>query len=400
MTPLFYLAIILLGGVLFGRLVKYLRLPNVTGYILCGLILGPYVLNIISEPVVTSFSIFSDVALGFIAFTIGCEFKGSYIKKVGSMPVIIAVFEAVVAVIFVTVALYIYTGDLAYSLMLGSIAAATAPAATILVIKQYQAKGEFTETLMSVVALDDAVAIICFGLAMAAAKYLTSTGENVLMNILTPFYEIGISLVIGIVLGLLFKIPLKMFKKQSNRTSLIIAFVFVCVGVTYLVGGSMLLACMAFGCTFINADKNGDEMLRIVDTITPPIFVIFFVESGASLNVSLLPSLGVIGVIYVLLRVAGKMLGSYIGSEISHAPGSVKKYLGLALVPQAGVAIGLSLICQQVYPAAGASIRAVILCATLIYEIIGPMLSKISLEKAGEITIEKRIKKPVFESQI
>ena len=218
MTPLFYLAIILLGGVLFGRLVKYLRLPNVTGYILCGLILGPYVLNIISEPVVTSFSIFSDVALGFIAFTIGCEFKGSYIKKVGSMPVIIAVFEAVVAVIFVTVALYIYTGDLAYSLMLGSIAAATAPAATILVIKQYQAKGEFTETLMSVVALDDAVAIICFGLAMAAAKYLTSTGENVLMNILTPFYEIGISLVIGIVLGLLFKIPLKMFKKQSNRT--------------------------------------------------------------------------------------------------------------------------------------------------------------------------------------
>ena len=146
----------------------------------------------------------------------------------------------------------------------------------------------------------------------------------------------------------------------------------------------MLLACMAFGCTFINADKNGDEMLRIVDTITPPIFVIFFVESGASLNVSLLPSLGVIGVIYVLLRVAGKMLGSYIGSEISHAPGSVKKYLGLALVPQAGVAIGLSLICQQVYPAAGASIRAVILCATLIYEIIGPMLSKISLEKAAK----------------
>jgi Kef-type K+ transport system membrane component KefB len=393
MTPLFYLAIILLGGVLFGRLVKYLRLPNVTGYIICGLIFGPYVLNIIPQSTVISFSIFSDVALGFIAFTIGCEFKGSYLKRVGSMPIVIAIFESVVAVILVTIGLYVYTRDFSFSLMLGSIAAATAPAATILIIKQYRAKGETTETLMSVVALDDAVAIICFGLAMAAVKFLSSTGSNMLLNILTPFYEIGISIVIGFVLGILFELPLKMFKKTSNRTCLIIAFVFVCVGLTNLVGGSPLLGCMAFGCTFININKKGFEIQDIVDIITPPIFVIFFVESGASLDITILPSLGIVGIIYILFRVIGKIFGAYTGAVITKAPQNVKKYLGLALIPQAGVAIGLSLLFEQAYPAIGGSIKAVILCATLIYEIIGPAVSKYALVKAGDITVEKMLQK-------
>ncbi|MDD4002958.1 MAG: cation:proton antiporter, partial [Clostridia bacterium] len=212
------------------------------------------------------------------------------------------------------------------------------------------------------------------------------------INILTPFYEIGISIVIGFILGILFELPLKMFKKTSNRTCLIIAFVFICIGLTNLSGGSPLLGCMAFGCTFINLNKKGFQIQEIIDIITPPIFVIFFVESGASLDVTLLPALGVVGIIYVLFRVIGKILGSYTGAVITKAPQNVKKYLGLALIPQAGVAIGLSLLFEQAFPAIGGSIRAVVLCATLIYEIIGPVMSKYALVKSGDITVEKMIK--------
>jgi Kef-type K+ transport system membrane component KefB len=393
MSSLFYLAILLLGGVFFGRLVKYLKLPNVTGYIICGLIIGPYVLNIVPKQAISSFEIFSDVALGFIAFTIGCEFKGSYLKKVGSTPIVIALFEAVCAVILVTTALYLFTKDIKFSLMLGSIAAATAPAATILIIRQYKAKGPVTQMLMSVVALDDAVAIICFGIATAITKYLSNTNASVLINILTPVYEIAVSLGIGVALGFLFMLPLKLFKKKSNRTCLLIGFVFICIAVGKIVEGSSLLACMAFGTTYINLDKKSADVQDILDAITPPIFIIFFVESGAQFDLNIITSLGWVAAIYMILRVIGKIGGSYTGASLMKASPEIRKYLGYTLIPQAGVEIGLALLCVQQFPAFGEKVRAVILCATLVYEIIGPLVCKIALQKAKEINIQKRIKK-------
>ncbi len=387
MSALFYLGIMLLCGLLFGRLAKLVGLPNVTGYLVAGLVIGPYVLKILSSEMVASAALVSEMALGFIALSIGAEFKLSYFKDVGIMSIVIAITEGVFAIVFVVAGLLIAGYELPFALVLGAIASATAPAATIMVIRQYNAHGPVTKTLLSVVALDDAVALIAFGFAATAAKSLNNTAgnENMIMSILEPFIEVGLSLVIGTVMAFIMLIPLHFFKKQSNRMCASVGFVFVTSALADFTGASALLTCMMLGAVLANITKDSEDVFKITDTITPPIFMMFFVVSGAQLNITLIPTIGVIGVIYMLMRVAGKIFGAWIGAVITKAPSAVKKYLGLTLVPQAGVAIGLTLVADTAVPQYAGQIRAVVLCGTLIYELVGPVISKMALTAAGEI---------------
>jgi Kef-type K+ transport system membrane component KefB len=386
LNMLFYLALVLLSGLIFGRLVKLIKLPNVTGYLIAGLLIGPYLFNLVPLKVTNQLGLISEMALAFIAFSIGSEFKISYLKKVGLTPVVIAIFEALTASVVVTVVLIIFKFDIKVALLLGAIAAATAPAATIMVVRQYDAKGPVAETLLSVVALDDAVALISFGFAMAIVNSMLYPNEvSLVMSIVSPFIEIIGSILLGFLLGILFTIPLRYFKKDSNRLIITAAFVFLGSSLASMLGLSSLLLCMCMGAMLINISQAANSILKLVDTVTPPIFLMFFVVSGMELDISIIPKIGVIGTIYVICRVIGKVSGASIGAAIMKAPESVKKYLGLTLVPQAGVAIGLSLVAANAIPDLGQTIRPVILCATLIYELVGPGITKFSLEKAGEI---------------
>lgn len=381
-----YLAIAIFAGLFSGKLMKKFKLPNVTGYIIFGLIIGPYVLGILPEDVVSKMTIISDVALGFIAFSIGSEFKLSYLKKIGKSPVIIAFCEGFGAVLLVDLALILAGCDIKFSLVLGAIASATAPAATIMVVKQYKAKGPVTDTLLPVVAIDDAVALIAFGISVAVAKIIGSTGNvDILSVIISPVIEIIGGLLFGAVLGFILSALIKWFTGRGNRLSVAIAMVCLCVGISAICGFSSLLACMAMGAIFINTSKRYNELFQLTDRFTPPLFLLFFVVSGAELNVGILPSVGVIGIVYIIVRVLGKMSGASLGAIIGKASPEVKKYLGPTLIPQAGVAIGLSMAAVTVVPEFGANIRAIILCATIIYELVGPVITKITLIKAGEI---------------
>ncbi len=379
------LGIMLFTGLAFGRLAKLVKLPNVTGYLVAGLVFGPCFLNLFHAELLPSLDIISDVALGFIAFAVGSEFKLSYLKKVGSGPVIIAVFEAVMAVVVVFLSLIALGYPADFSLVLSSIAAATAPAATIMVVRQYNARGPLTDTLLTVVALDDAVALMAFGIASAAAQAIGGQSTSILVTVMTPIIEIVGALGIGFALGLLFLFPMKYFKKDGNRLIIVCGFIFFAVGLANLLNLSSLLLIMAMGATLINVAKVQNTIPRIADFVTPPIFLLFFVISGAELDASVLPTIGLVGVTYVVMRVAGKWLGAMLGAFIAKSPSVVKKYLGPTLLPQAGVAIGLSLIATESFPAYGAKIRAVILCGTFIYELIGPAVSKFALKAAGEI---------------
>ncbi len=386
-TVLFYLALILLSGLIFGRAVKLIKLPNVTGYLLAGIILGPYCLKLLSPDLVSELELISEMALAFIAFSIGSEFKLSYLKKVGNMVIIIATAAALLAAVLVTASLVIIGVEFEIALLLGAIASATAPAATVMVIKQYNARGPVTESLLSVVAIDDAIAIILFGFSMAIVNSMQYPGETpAAMSIVMPVIEIVGSLLIGALLGFLFTFPLKYFKKDSNRLIITTGFVFFASAIASVMNLSPLLLCMSMGAVLVNISNSARAIFTLADGVTPPIYLMFFVVSGAGLNISILPEVGLIGVVYIVTRFVGKVFGSYYGSVITKAPDTVKKYLGLTLIPQAGVAIGLSLIASRGLPMYAQPIRAVVLSATFVYELIGPILTKVSLKKAGELS--------------
>lgn len=382
----FYLALSLFLALIAGKIVKQVKLPNVTGYLIMGLIAGPYCLNLVPADMVSKLSIIPEIALGFIAFSIGSEFKLSYLKKVGKAPIIIAILEAVGAVVFVDLALILTGNDIAFSLVLGAIAAATAPAATLMVVKQYKAKGPVTDTLLPVVALDDAAALMCFGLSVAVAKSINSTGGvSIISTILNPVIEIVGALLVGAIFGVVFRFLVKYYTGRGNRLAITYAMIFLCIGVCDYIGWSALLACMAMSAILVNTSNASDVVFEQVDRMTPPIFMLFFFLSGADLNLRMLSKVGVIGVIYIIFRVIGKVVGAAIGGKISNAKPIVQKYLGFTLIPQAGVAIGLAATSMTVVPEYGETIRTIILCGTVIYELIGPVTTKIALKKAGEI---------------
>ena len=386
MNLLLHLSILLLAGLLGSFVIKFVKLPDVTGYLILGLLVGPSVLGLLDEAAIGQMSVASDIALAFIAFTVGGEFKLSYFKRVGATPIVIAVFESFFAVGLVVAGLLAAGYNLPFALCLGSIAAATAPAATVMVIKQYHARGPVTECLLSVVAIDDATALIAFGVATSMAKTLESGAALSLYSALgSPLLEVGASLLLGFALGCAYTFALRFFKEKGTQLTLTIAFILLGAAVADELDLSALLLCMMFSATFTNLARLSNEVYSAIDRFTPPIFCLFFVLSGADLKLSVLPSIGVVGVIYVVLRVVGKWIGAALGARLMHADANIQKYLGPALLPQAGVAIGLSFLAQQVVPQYADTIRAVILCGTLIYELIGPAVSKTTLQKAGEI---------------
>ncbi len=385
-TILFDIAIITICGLLFGRLAKFVRMPNVTGYLIAGLVLGPCLLNVIPENMVSGLSVVSDMALGFIAFSIGSQFKMSYFKEVGWTPIVIAITESVGAVLFVTLTLIVFGVNLQLSILLGAIAAATAPAQTISVINQYQAKGSLTSMLLSVVALDDAVALICFGFATTIVKVM-GTGSFTVLSVLQPFYEILISFVIGAAAGLLMTLFFRWFKKPNNRLCVVVGFVMASTWTANTVGGSALLTCMALGAMLANIFDDIENVLKVTDSFTPPLFMIFFVVSGAGFDVKSLAGIGFIGIIYVIMRVIGKIIGAYLGGRIMKADSKICKYLGPTLMPQAGVALGLLMVAAAAVPQYAKEIRTIILCSTFIYSIAGPVAAKAALVKSGEIVL-------------
>ncbi|MDD2458302.1 MAG: cation:proton antiporter [Eubacteriales bacterium] len=382
---LLYISLILFGGLLVGRFVKLFNLPNVTGYLIAGLILGPSLANFIPADMVRNFSLVSDMTLGFIAFSIGSEFKFSYFKEVGTTPVIVAIMEACGAMLLVTLTLLLFGTDLRLALLFGAIASATAPAQTLMVVQQYRARGPMTSLLMSVVALDDAVALIAFGFATTIVNSMNHPGTNMLFSIAEPFIELVISLVVGAALAFVMMIFLRYFKKPSNRISILLAFIFLIIYLADRLHGSPLLACMAMGTVLVNWLDDIEDLTRVAQGVTPPLFVIFFVISGAGLDFKALSGIGVVGIIYIVVRVLGKHFGAWFGATITRSEQKIRTYLGLTLMPQAGVALGLVIVAAKAVPEYAAQINVVILSSTFIYSLIGPSAAKYALVKAGEI---------------
>ena len=419
-----YIAVLLLAALLSTRLMKIFKLPNVTGYIVTGIVMGPFVFGLLfnnftydgikDSPIylyIDKIKWVSTIALGFIAFSIGTSFKKSVLNTVGKRVVIITVLEALFASIFVIAALvgvhFIFPEQVSWELVLtlGAIAAATAPAATLMVIKQYRARGPLVDTLLPVVALDDAAALILFAVLFQIAMTMAGGGSfDVYKMIVKPILEIIISLSIGVAFGFLISFMNKFFKSRNNRLIICIFSIFACCGLYYLfkskyLGGfelSSLLMCMMVGAIYTNLRDDSGKTLDVMDRFTSPIYLMFFVISGASLDLTIFFSkngLIVMGIalVYIIFRVVGKWTGAFAGASISNCEPKVKKYLGFALIPQAGVAIGLATTANTLFlshpntEVAGTMVIAIILTSTLVYELIGPLVSKFALKKAGEI---------------
>lgn len=425
-----YVALLLLAGLLSTRVMKYLKLPNVTGYIVTGILMGPFVFGLLFNSFdfasaknsyiyeyISKLTWVSNVALGFIAFSIGTSFKMSTIKAVGKKVVIITIFESFGASLLVILALLIahYVApekiSISLALTLGAIAAATAPAATLMIIKQYKAKGEMVDTLLPVVALDDASALILFSILFQIASSLSTGGDfDVYKMVGKPIIEIIISIGIGAILGLIISFLNKLFNSRNNKLILCIITVFVSLGIYYLfkdkvfveqTGGfelSSLLMCMMAATIYTNLAKNSNQTFDLLDRFTSPIFMMFFVLSGANLDLSIFGrkegvTIIIVAAIYIVARVIGKWSGAAFGAKVSKCSKEVTSYLGFALIPQAGVAIGLATNASSLFKGnpeleyTGSLILAVILTTTLVYELVGPLVAKWALTKANCISL-------------
>ena len=408
MQTLLTLSVALFVGLMLSRLAKVLKLPAVTAYLVAGILVGPYVLGqlgieglgFISHADVKSYSIIADVALGFIAFSIGNEFRLSHLKNTGKQATIIGVCQAVVATLLVDAALiglhFLMPDKLSLpaAIILGAIASATAPAATLMVVRQYKAKGPLTDILLPIVALDDAVGLGLFAVSFGVAKALVSGKIDVLSIIVEPILEVILSLLLGALIGWLFNFFEKFFHSRSKRLSMSVAFILVAVALSQLkfeiagihVAFSSLLVCMMLGTMFCNICDFSEELMERVERWSAPLLVLFFVISGAELELSVFTdwAIVVIGIVYILARSIGKYSGAFVSAKAVKCEPSIVKYLGITLLPQAGVALGMAMK-AQVLGADGLMAANITLFAVLIYEIVGPMLTKISLQKAGEI---------------
>lgn len=411
MEALFSMAIAVAAGLLLSRPAKLLKLPAVTSYLIAGILIGPFCLGrlgipglgFISEMNVKDYSIFCDVALGFIAFTIGNEFRLPQLKKIGKQATVIGIFQALVTAVLVDIVLVAFhfampdVLSIEMAITLGAIATATAPAATLMVVRQYKAKGKLTDILLPVVALDDAVGLIVFAISFGVAKGMASGSFDFFSVLVNPLVEIVLSLLLGTVIGIVFSFTEKFFHSRSKRLSLSITFVLLTVGISMLefhvgpvhIAFSSLLVCMMVGTMFCNICDFSADIMDRVDRWTAPLFILFFVLSGAELDLSVFGNgiIVLIGVIYILARSAGKYLGAYSSAKFTKCDPSITKYLGITLLPQAGVAIGMSMQ-AAVLPGSGDVIRNITLFAVLVYELIGPTLTKMALIKSGDIELK------------
>lgn len=406
------LSIALLSGLLLSRLAKKVHLPAVTAYLIAGVLIGPFVLGALDIPGIgitaaqlKGFGIISDLALGFIAFSMGNEFRLAQLKIIGRQATVIGIFQALFTTVVVDIfliALHFMIPDklsLPAALVLASVATATAPAATLMVVKQYKAKGPVTDVLLPVVALDDAVGLVVFAISFGVAKSLSTGSVDVLTVILEPLLEVVFSLGLGFIMGLLFTFCERYFHSRSKRMAVTVTFVMLTVAISSLqfhigsihVSFSSLLACMMLGSVFCNFCDVSEELMERADRWTTPILILFFVISGAELELSVFADVAVvvIGIVYIIARSLGKYFGAGISARMSNCGPNIVKYLGITLLPQAGVALGMAIKAIELGPD-GAIVRNITLFAVLIYEIVGPFLTKVALTKAGDIQAEGR----------
>lgn len=410
MEILLSIAFALLAGLLMTRLVKRWHLPAVTAYLVAGVLIGPNCLGLLgvrglgfpSFDAVGALSLISDVALGFIAFSIGNEFRLTALRKTGRQAAVVAVIQALAATALVDVVLlllHLALGEklpVSTCIVLGAVATATAPAATMMVVNQYKAKGKLTDLLLPIVALDDAVGLVVFAVSFGVAKTMTSGSFSLLAVLVNPLLEIVGSLLLGAALGWLFSLVERLFHSNSKRLSVAVTFVILAAALSKLelplggelrLGFSPLLVCMMVGTIFCNLCDFSEEIMFKTERWTAPLYVLFFVLSGAELDLRVFAELAVvgIGVAYILARSAGKYFGASFGARLMKCDKNVCKYLGITLLPQAGVALGMSVTVAAQMGREGAIIRDIILFSVLVYELVGPILTKIALTKSGDI---------------
>ena len=408
MSTLLSISVALLVGLLMTRVFKPLRLPNVTSYLIAGVLIGPYVIGRLgvdglgfnSMSAVSALSLVAEVALGFIAFSIGTEFKLEDLKKTGKQATIIGIVQAFVATLFVDIALYmlhIIMPDkitLAQVLTLGAIATATAPAATLMVVRQYKAKGPLTDILLPIVALDDAVGLIVFAVSFGIAKTLVLGTVDFVSILINPLIEIICSLLLGALMGYILTQLEKMFNSNTNRLNMTITFVFLTVALSMMdfnigpvhISFSSLLVCMMLGTVFCNICPLSFDLMEKSERWTSPLLALFFVISGAELQLGVFGdwAIIVIGMVYIIFRSLGKYFGSLISAKFAKCSPEICKYLGITLLPQAGVALGMCATAMQL-GAEGNLIRNITLFAVLIYELFGPIFTRMALTAAGDI---------------
>lgn len=410
MQILITLSVALFAGLMLSRIAKKVELPAVTAYLVAGVLIGPYCLGalgvkglgFISMEDVKGYTIIADVALGFIAFSIGNEFRLSSLKQTGKQATVIGIFQAVFTTIVVDAALiglHFLIPDvlpLPSAIVLGAVASATAPAATLMVVRQYKAKGPVTKILLPIVALDDAVGLVLFAVSFGVAKALSNASGTIDFTsvIVEPILEVVLSIVLGAVMGFVFNYCEKFFHSRSKRLSMSVTFVLITAAFSMMkfeifgihIAFSSLLACMMLGTVFCNLCDFSEELMDRLDRWTAPMFILFFVLSGAELELGSFQNLFVvlIGVVYILFRSLGKYFGAGISSRLAKCDDNIVKYLGITLLPQAGVALGMALKAVELGEA-GNVVRNIILFSVLIYELVGPLLTKIALTKAGEI---------------
>ncbi len=383
-------SLIMSFGFLMTRLTKLAKLPNVTGYILAGILIGPYCLNLIPQNIISGMGFISDIALAFIAFSVGEFFKFDSLKKSGLKIIVLTIFEALMASIVVFIVMYFVSGlSLPFSIVLAALASATAPASTIMTIRQTKAKGDFVDTLLQVVALDDVVSLIAYSVAISVALASVSGAGGFSFNVVVlPILKNLLMLVIGAAMGYLLKLLMQVKHGSDNRLIIVISVLLLFCGISSLFDVSPLLGCMIIGTVYINLTKD-EKLFLQVNYFSPPILLMFFVVSGLSFNLSALFSgesiigsipLWAIGVIYFFVRIIGKYLGAYLGCLTIKKPKEVRNYLGLALIPQAGVAIGLAALGARTLGGdVGSALQTIILASSVLYELVGPVCAKLSL---------------------
>ena len=408
MQILLSLSVAILAGLLMTRLAKPLGLPSVTAYLVAGVLIGPFCLGRLgieglgftSMAEVDRLSLVSDVALGFIAFSIGNEFRLSQLRQTGKQATVIGIVQALSATVLVDLALLVFhllfpqLLNVEQAITLGAIATATAPAATLMVVRQYKAKGPLTDLLLPIVALDDAVGLVVFAVSFGIAKAMHVGSFDLVSILVNPIVEIVLSLGLGALLGAILTKIEKLFNSNTNRLNMTIAFVFLTVSLAKLefqigpvtVGFSSLLVCMMLGTMFCNLCPLSDELMGKADRWTSPLFALFFVLSGAELELDVFANLMIVllGLLYIVARSAGKYLGAYLSARALGCSRSVYHNLGITLLPQAGVALGMCVTARELGEA-GELICNITLFAILIYELVGPMLTKQALQRAGDI---------------
>ena len=408
MESLLAVGVAVIAGLMLTRLFTRLKLPDVTAYLVAGVLIGPWVLGRLGVPGlglstaedVDKLEFLSDIALGFIAFAIGSEFRLSKLREIGRQATVVGIVQSVMAALVVDAAmllLHLILGDklpVPMALTLGAIATATAPAATLMVVRQYKAKGAVTDILLPVVALDDAVGLVVFAVSFGAARAMVEGSVNTLEIFLAPLLEIIFSLVLGALMGLVLSWIEKFFNSNKNRLTLMTGFVLLTVGLAKVefplagmeVGFSPLLTCMMLGTVFCNVCPLSEDLMEREERWTAPIYTIFFVLSGAALRFDVFADVTIvgIGVVYILTRCAGKFFGAWLSTTATHCDPMVRKWLGITLFPQAGVALGMCLQATELGEQ-GILVRNIILFSVLVYELVGPALTKLALTKAGDI---------------